>query len=64
MFTTSSASTWKEYEESEGCKSLTEDDVTASRSLVMGVRNHNMDVVALWIGMTNTVFGVMCKVIF
>ena len=64
MFTTSSASTWKGYEESEGWESMTEDDVTASGSLATGLRNPNMDAVALWYGMVNMVFAVMCNVIF
>ena len=66
MFTTSSASTWKGYHESKGRESMsmTEDDVTVSGSLATGLRNPNMDAVALWYGMVNTVFAVMCNVIF
>ena len=62
-FTTSSASTWKGYDESESM-SLTGDDATASGSLATGLRNPNMDAVALWYGMVNRVFAVMCNVIF
>ena len=66
MFTTSSASMWKGYEESEGREpmSTTEDDVTASGSLATDLWNPNMDAIALWCGMVNTVFAVMCNVIF
>ena len=42
---------------------MTGDDVTASGSLATGLRNPNMDAVALWCGMVNTVYAVMCNVI-
>ena len=40
----------------------TGDDVTGS--LATGSRNPNMDAAALWYGMVNMVFAVMCNVIF
>ena len=43
---------------------MTGDDVNASGSLATGLRNPNMDAVALWYGMVNMLFAVMCKVIF
>ena len=77
MLTTSSASLWKGYESSEVCaggeiklvdgstRVFSDSVATTTGGLVTtDLRNPNMGAVALWCGMLNTVFGVMCNVIY